>query len=144
MPLQALQALCVMHLALTQESGVRFSGGALCGCDGNLAHLAGSNPAVWEFESPHPHSMPGRLMAGLLTLDQAIEVRVLAGQLTPSRTAAAPPSYGGWPGSAPGGGSTSSQPYRRRHRRKHGDRLLVREAEATAIACAGARRRTRL
>ena len=105
MPLQALQALCVMHLALTQESGVRFSGGALCGCDGNLAHLVGSNPAVWEFESPHPHSMPGRLMAGLLTLDQAIEVRVLAGQLTPPRTAAAPPSYGGWPGSAPGGGS---------------------------------------
>src|SRR5262249_33680634 len=86
-------------------NGVQYPGGALCGCDRNLAHLVGSNPAVWEFESPHPHSMPGRLTAGLLTLDQAIEVRILAGQLMPPRTAAAPPSYGGWPGSAPGGGS---------------------------------------
>ena len=95
----------VMHQALTLGNGDQYPGGALCGCDENLAHLAGSNPAVWEFESPHPHSMPGRLTAGLLTLDQAIEVRILAGQLTPPSTAAAPPSYGGWPGSAPGGGS---------------------------------------
>src|SRR5215471_2847449 len=69
----------VMHQALTLGNGDQYPGGALCGCDENLAHLAGSNPAVWEFESPHPHSMPGRLTAGLLTLDQAIEVRILAG-----------------------------------------------------------------
>src|SRR5215475_12094927 len=47
----------VMHSALTRENGDRYPGGALCGCDGNLAHLAGSNSAVWEFESPLPHPM---------------------------------------------------------------------------------------
>ena len=26
-----------------------------------LAHLACSKQVVWEFESPHPHLMPGRL-----------------------------------------------------------------------------------
>src|SRR2546430_2440388 len=65
------------------------------GVTGTWHTWVGSNPVGWEFESPHPCSMPGRLTAGLLTLDQAIEVRILAGQLTPPRTAAAPPSYGG-------------------------------------------------
>jgi hypothetical protein len=71
----------VMHQALTLGNGVQYPGGALCRCERNLAHLVGSTRPFWEFESSHAHSMPGRLTAGLLILDQAIEVRILAGQL---------------------------------------------------------------
>ena len=46
-----------------------------------LAHLAGSNPAVWEFESPHPHSMPGRLTRQATWFwATAVKVRILARQ----------------------------------------------------------------
>ena len=89
-------------------------------------------------------------------LARSVQVRILIPQLTPPRTAAAPPSYGGWPGSAPGGGSMSSLPYlvgsaasrsltarvrlppRTPSTGVSTETPLVREAETTAIACAGA------
>jgi hypothetical protein len=45
-----------MHLALTQENGVRVSGGAR-GSDGNLADLASPNLAACAFDSRLPYSM---------------------------------------------------------------------------------------
>ena len=102
----------VMHRALTRGTGTVTL----------AAHSAGVT-GTWHTRSAQIQCPSGRFES-LLTrtqwgmvnpaarsaLNRSVQVRILIPQLTPPRTAAAPPSYGGWPGSAPGGGSSPRSP----------------------------------
>jgi hypothetical protein len=78
-----------------------------------LADAAASSTAQCGFESRLPYAVLFGAVPIRSTGRTARSGRVNRGSnprwaAMPPRTAAAPPSYGGWPGSAPGGGSMCS------------------------------------
>ena len=97
----------VMQLALTQRNGVRFPGGARGSYGNRKISRAQTSRSARSNRAFRTQCLFVQL-AGRRILVPVIVVRIHGRQLCRRARLAAPPSYGGRPGSTPGGGSTCS------------------------------------